>query len=123
MLPAFGPAAAVPLALIFFWDGLLVPILLPAFWAIGGRDRSRLVAIAGRAGRSIIGQPAFLAVAIGARMATLDLELPTGIRQAAELLGSAAPALGLASAFRWPPTGGPMTPCSNCDGRCRYRRN
>jgi malonate transporter len=95
VLPAFGPAASAPLALIYFWDGLIVRILLPILWAIGGRERPTVGEVGRSIARLIFAQPALLAVVAGAVVSAFSVDLPAGIDEGLNLLGSAAAPLGL----------------------------
>ncbi len=95
VLPAFGPVAGIPLALIYFWDGIIVRILLPVLWAIGGGERPMLGQAAREIARTIVRRPTFLAVILGAIVASFSVELPAGIDDAFAMLGAAAAPLGL----------------------------
>lgn len=95
VLPAFGPLAALPLALIFFFDGLLVRLLPPVLWAVGGKDRSLPSAVLRSSARSVLKQPALIAVFLGALIAIAGWTLPTALDRTLDVLGSAAAPLGL----------------------------
>lgn len=95
VLPAFGPGAGVLLALIFFWDGVIIRVLLPVLWAIGGRERPSLREVGGGIGRAILGQTSLLAVLAGVLVSALSVDLPNGVDDAFNILGSAAAPLGL----------------------------
>lgn len=95
VLPAFGPAAGLPMAMIFLLDAVLIRFLLPSMWAIGGRDRASPAAVLKDGALSVMQQPAIIAVALGALFAGLGLGLPAGVGQGLDLLGAAAAPLGL----------------------------
>ena len=95
VLPAFGPGAGIPLALIFFWDGIIIRVLLPILWAVGGRERPSPREVGRSIGRLIAGQTTLLAVVAGVLISALSIDLPAGIDDAVNLLGSAAAPLGL----------------------------
>ncbi|MHA1560217.1 MAG: AEC family transporter [Alphaproteobacteria bacterium] len=95
VLPAFGPMAGLPLALIFFLDGLLVRLLPPVLWAIGGRDRSLPSTVFRANAQSVLKQPALIAVFFGGAIAVAGWNLPIPLNRTLDLLGSAAAPLGL----------------------------
>ena len=95
VLPAFGPMAGLPLALVFFLDGLLVRLLPPVLWAIGGRDRSLPTTVLRANAQSALKQPALIAVFLGGGIAVAGWNLPTPLDRTLDLLGSAAAPLGL----------------------------
>lgn len=95
VLPAFGPMAGLPLALIFFFDGLLVRMLPPVLWAIGGKDRSTPSAVLRSNARSVLRQPALVAVFLGSLIAVAGWDLPVALDRTLDVLGSAAAPLGL----------------------------
>ena len=95
VLPAFGPAAGLPMALIFLFDGILIRLLLPVLWAIGGKNRSSPTEVLKGGALSVVRQPAIVAVALGAVFALLGVDLPAGLGQGLDILGAAAAPLGL----------------------------
>lgn len=94
VIPAFGAGAGMPLAVIFLIDGVLVRLLLPVLWSIGGRERLPFRMVARGIGASLL-QPAFGAVIAGLLLFWMNLEIPVGIDQALDMLGAAAAPLGL----------------------------
>jgi hypothetical protein len=104
-LATLGPQAAVPVALIFSFDALLIFTLVPLLMAVGGASAAGL----GRAfldvARSIFLNPLLIAAALGVGAAALHLEPPVAIARLLEFLyTSAAPcalfALGVSVALR-----------------------
>ncbi len=95
VLPAFGPAAGVLMALILFWDGIIIRVLLPVLWAIGGRERPSFREVRQNIGRGIVRQTTLWAVVAGVIVSMLSVDLPAGVDDAFTLLGSAAAPLGL----------------------------
>jgi predicted permease len=97
VLPAFGAAAAVPLAVILLLDVLLIRLLLPTLWAIGGRERPPPREVLRRIYEVLSSQLIFPAAVIGGLFAVAGQGLPTGISDTVDLLASAAAPLGLIS--------------------------
>ena len=95
LLLALGPVVAVPVAVILVLDNLLIRLLLPALWAIDGRDRQPAREVVKRIGRLIVDQPMIPAALLGAGLAAGGVGIPSGINEAVALLGSAAAPLGL----------------------------
>jgi predicted permease len=97
VLPAFGAAASLPLAVIIVLDSLLIRILLPTLWAIGGRERPPPREVLRRIWEVLSSQLMFPAALVGAAFAVVGQGLPSGIAETVDLLGSAAAPLGLIS--------------------------
>ena len=95
VLPAFGPVAGLPLALIFFLDGVLVRLLPSLLWAIGGRDRSSPVIVLKSNVQSGLKEPALVAVVLGIVVAIVGWDLPTAMNTTLDVLGSVAAPIGL----------------------------
>jgi predicted permease len=95
ILLAFGQAAALPLVVVIVLDALLIRLLLPALWAVDGRDRQPVGEVLKRIWALVVDQPMFPAALAGAALAFAGIGVPLGIDQAASLLGSAAAPLGL----------------------------
>ena len=95
ILLAYGQAAALPLVVVIVLDGLLIRVLLPALWAVDGRARKPVGEVLRRIWALVADQPIFPAAVVGAVLAFSGFGLPTGIDEAASLLGSAAAPLGL----------------------------
>ncbi len=95
VLFAFGPPVAVAMAVILVLDSLLIRLLLPTLWAIGGRERPALGEVLRRVGDLLIDQPMFPAALLGAVLSLIGAGIPAAIEQAVSLLGSAAAPLGL----------------------------
>ncbi len=95
VLPAFGPSAGLPMAMVFLLDGVLIRFLLPAMWAIGGRDRATPMGVLREGALSVARQPAIIAVVLGLAAAAAGIVVPVGLVQGLDLLGAAAAPLGL----------------------------
>lgn len=108
-LAAFGPEAAVPVALIFSFDALLVFALVPVLMAFGGASRGGIVRALLDVVRSILLNPLLIAAALGVLAAAYRFEPPVALDRLLQFLYvSAAPcalfALGVTVALR--PIGG-----------------
>src|SRR5690606_3431612 len=100
-----GPAAAVPVALVFCFDNLFHFTATPLLMAVSGRGEARGPALAGTVLRRILLHPFLLASAFGVTAAVLRIELPAPAeRMVAVLAGAAAPcalfAMGVTLALR-----------------------
>jgi malonate transporter and related proteins len=104
-LATLGPEAAVPVALIFSFDALLIFTLVPLLMAVSGASKAGIGrAILDVAG-SIFLNPLLIAAALGVGAAALQIEPPVAIARLLEFLyTSAAPcalfALGVTVALR-----------------------
>jgi len=89
-LAAFGPAAAVPVALIFCFDNILHFVMAPLMMAIGG-DRSRPTGVVVRQVLvNIFTHPFILATIVGVAAAILQFQPPGPIERLLDLLANAA---------------------------------
>jgi hypothetical protein len=103
-LAAIGPEAAVPVALIFSFDALLIFTLVPLMMAFTGSSTSLGKAL-GEVARSIFLNPLLIAAALGVGAAALKWEPPEAVDRLLQFLyTSAAPcalfALGVTVALR-----------------------
>lgn len=76
VLAAFGPAAALPAALILSLDYALLCVVTPLMMALGGTARARPVVIAEQIGRAIAFHPIVLATVLGILFTALGWRLP-----------------------------------------------
>lgn len=103
-LAAFGTAAAVPTALIFCFDNIIMFTLAPLGMAIARHDAGG-AALAGIVVRKVLGHPFIIATILGVAAAAVELQLPAPAEQFLTMLsGAAAPcalfAIGVAIALR-----------------------
>ena len=108
-LATFGQEAAVPVALIFSFDALLVFALVPILMAFGGASKTSLLRALLDSVRSIVLNPLLIAAALGVLAAAFRFEPPVAVDRLLQFLYvSAAPcalfALGVTVALR--PVGG-----------------
>lgn len=104
-LAVFGPAAAVPTALIFSFDSMLMFTLVPLLMAVAASDRHALAPALGGIAWRIVTQPFIVATALGALAAYSGLEPPLAVARLLDMLsGAAAPcalfAIGITVAQR-----------------------
>lgn len=91
-LSAFGPAAAVPTALVFCFDNLMIFILAPIGLAVGAGERTRPGEIAMRVARRVLTHPFILATIAGVVAAAFHFRPPEPVAELLTLLsGAAAP--------------------------------
>ena len=89
-MAAFGPAAAVPVALIFCFDNILHFVMAPLMMAVGG-DRSRPTSVVAREVLvKIFTHPFILATIVGVAAAIVQFRPPEPIERLLELLANAA---------------------------------
>jgi predicted permease len=108
-LATFGQEAAVPVALVFSFDALLVFALVPILMAFGGASQAGLLRALFDGVRSIVLNPLLIAAALGVVAAAFRFEPPVAVDRLLQFLYvSAAPcalfALGVTVALR--PVGG-----------------
>lgn len=89
-LAAFGPAAAVPTALVFCFDNLLMFTLAPIGVSIGRHDGAGPGTIALRVIRRVFTHPFIIATILGVIAAALHFGPPGPIDHLLELLSNAA---------------------------------
>jgi malonate transporter and related proteins len=91
-IAAFGPSAAVPVALVFCFDNTLHFALAPLMMALSGDRRESPARLAATVLRRILGHPFIMATIAGLALALLPVELPDPVaRLVAILAGAAAP--------------------------------
>ncbi|MBV8791295.1 MAG: AEC family transporter [Pseudolabrys sp.] len=89
-LATLGPQAAVPVALIFCFDTLLLFSLVPFLMAFGSRHHMSLTEIAAAAGRRILLNPLVIATALGVLSAAIHFEPPIAVARLMDFLQNAA---------------------------------
>jgi predicted permease len=104
-LATLGSAAAVPVALIFCFDNILLFSAVPFLMALSSRKKRGAGAIALEVGRRIVLHPLLIASAIGVLSAATHFQAPVAIDRLLEFLqGAAAPSalfvLGVTVALR-----------------------
>lgn len=104
-LATLGPEAAVPVALIFSFDALIVFTLVPLLMALSGASKGGIGRAVADVARSIFLNPLLIAAALGVLAAAVHFEPPVAIARLLEFLyTSAAPcalfALGVTVALR-----------------------
>lgn len=113
VIPAFGSAAALPLAIYYLADAIVIRLMLPAMHAIGGKEQRSMRQIAEGVARSFGYNPPVIAVLLGCLWSATGLRLPAPIESAVDFLGSAAAPLGLIglglalARMKWRGAGGP----------------
>jgi hypothetical protein len=104
-LATLGPEAAVPVALIFSFDALLIFTLVPLLMALSGASKGGIGRAVLDVVRSIVLNPLLIAAALGVAAAAVRFEPPVAVARLLEFLyTSAAPcalfALGVTVALR-----------------------
>jgi malonate transporter and related proteins len=104
-LAAVGPQAAVPVALIFCFDSILIFSLMPLLMGVFGDERRPFRTTVLAALRQVVLNPLIVASALGALAAALHIQTPIALDRTLEFLqGAAAPvalfALGVTVALR-----------------------
>ncbi|MBV9557939.1 MAG: AEC family transporter [Pseudolabrys sp.] len=89
-LATLGPEAAVPVALIFCFDTLLLFSLVPFLMALAAPQRASFGAIAFDAGKRIVLNPLVIATAIGVLSAAIHFEPPLALARLMDFLQNAA---------------------------------
>jgi hypothetical protein len=89
-LATMGPDAAVPVALIFCFDTLLLFSLVPFLMAIASPQRSSVGAIAKDALKRIVLNPLVIATAVGVASAAIHFEPPVALARLMDFLQNAA---------------------------------
>jgi malonate transporter len=100
-----GPDAAVPVALIFCFDTILIFSLVPFLMALAAPGRKPLSAMALEVGKKIVTHPFLIATALGVASAALHFQPPVALDRLMEFLQNAAApcalfALGVTVALR-----------------------
>ena len=104
-LLAFGPEAAVPVALIFCVDNAMHFTLAPSLMALGSKERQRPLALVGAIAKQIFSHPFILATIAGIAAAVFQFKTPMALDALLSMLsGAAAPcalfAMGVTAALR-----------------------
>lgn len=104
-LSTIGPQAAVPVALIFCFDNILLFSLVPLLMALSGTEKSSIWAVIGETAKKIVTHPFIIATVAGVASAFLEFRPPEAIdRLLAFLQAAAAPValftLGVTVALR-----------------------
>ncbi len=89
-LLAFGPEAAVPVALIFCFENILHFAIAPMMMALSGDEKSSPAELFSEVARKILLHPFIIATAIGVFAAYLQFVPPTPVERLLEYLSSAA---------------------------------
>jgi malonate transporter and related proteins len=89
-LLAFGPEAAVPVALIFCFENIVHFAVAPMMMAIAGGERSSPLQLAIGVIRKIVLHPFIIATAAGVAAAALQFEPPVPVARLLEYLAHAA---------------------------------
>lgn len=105
VLATIGPGAAVPVALIFCFDSILLFSLVPFLMALSSRSKSGFGPVALEVVKRIALHPLLIASALGVLSAAADIRLPQSLDRLLEFLqGASAPAalftLGVTVALR-----------------------
>ncbi|MBX2837630.1 MAG: AEC family transporter [Gammaproteobacteria bacterium] len=104
-LAAFGPEAAVPVALIFCLDNTMHFIMAPTLMALGGREKVSRWSITTRIVKNIVSHPFIIATTAGMTAAFYELKLVEPAQRLLEILAQAAApcalfAMGITVALR-----------------------
>ncbi|PRD41389.1 malonate transporter [Phyllobacterium phragmitis] len=104
-LLAFGPAAAVPVAMVFCFDNALHFTVAPLMMALAGDDKRGLLPLMGDVVLKIVTHPFIIATVVSITAAVFELQLPPAAARIVEFLaGAAAPcalfAMGVTLALR-----------------------
>jgi predicted permease len=89
-LATLGPQAAVPVALIFCFDTLLLFSLVPVLMAIASPGQKRTGAIAVEVVRRIVTHPLVIATAVGVVSAAVHFQPPLAMERLLQFLQNAA---------------------------------
>ena len=89
-LATLGPEAAVPVALIFCFDNILLFSLVPALMAIGGAQRRSLAASVVHVLKQIAFHPFIIATLAGVIAAAITYEAPVAVDRLMQFLQNAA---------------------------------
>jgi predicted permease len=104
-LSTFGPQAAVPVALIFCFDNILLFSLVPFLMALAGTEKKSLASTAYEVLTKIILHPFIIATVLGVASAAIRFEPPVAVDRLMQFLQNAAApcalfALGVTVALR-----------------------
>lgn len=91
----FGPAAALPTALIFGFDLIVLAAVTPLMMALGGVDQRKPAEMAQAIVRRIVFHPIVLATVLGLIFAAAEISWPDPVDAVFALLRGAAPAAAL----------------------------
>ncbi len=90
VLPAFGAAAALPMALIFSFDNALVVVTAPLMMTLGGTMRGDPAELTQKIARQALLNPLVIATILGLVFALSGLHLPDAVDSVFAMLGGAA---------------------------------
>jgi predicted permease len=85
-----GPQAAVPVALIFCFDNILLFSLVPLMMALAGSEKKNFAAVVGEVIKRIVLHPFIIATAAGVAAAAFRFEAPVALDRLMEFLQNAA---------------------------------
>ena len=89
-LATLGQQAAVPVALIFCFDNIILFTMVPFLMALRGKQPMSVGAVAWEVVKRVAGHPLIIASALGVLAAAIHLKLPTGIDRLMQFLQNAA---------------------------------
>ena len=89
-LATLGGGAAVPVALIFCFDNIILFSMVPLLMAIAAPGRRGIGSIVAEVGKRIVMHPLLVASALGVVSATLHVRLPAALDRLLEFLQAAA---------------------------------
>ena len=89
-LLAFGPEAAVPVALIFCFENILHFAIAPMMMALSGDEKSSPAQLLAEVARKILLHPFIIATAVGVFAAYLEFQPPVPVERLLAYLSSAA---------------------------------
>ena len=104
-LATLGPKAAVPVALIFCFDNIILFTMVPFLMALRGQQPMSLGAIAWEVVKRVAGHPLIIASALGVLSAAVHFQPPVALERLIQFLQNAAApsalfALGVTVALR-----------------------
>jgi malonate transporter len=104
-LATLGPQAAVPVALIFCFDNIILFTMVPFLMALRANQRMSVAAIAWEVVKRVAGHPLIIASALGVLSAAVHFEPPVALERLMQFLQNAAApcalfALGVTVALR-----------------------
>jgi malonate transporter and related proteins len=89
-LATLGQQAAVPVALIFCFDNIILFTMVPFLMALRGKQPMSVGAVTWEVVKRVAGHPLIIASALGVLAAAIHLKLPTGIDRLMQFLQNAA---------------------------------
>jgi predicted permease len=91
----FGPAAALPTALVFGFDFIILAAVAPLMMALGGLDQRKPAEMAQAIARRILLHPILIAIVLGLIASAAEITWPEAIDGVFALLRDTAPAAAL----------------------------